>query len=153
MIPMVTTPDEVAQVRRMLLEARLELLSRSIPFAMPQVGIMVEVPATALALDAFDIDFASIGSNDLLQYTMAAARDNQAVSALTDPTHPGFVRLLQQIVDRAAARGILLSLCGDLAAQPQHVPLLLSAGLRSLSMPAASVGAIKRAIANWPSAE
>ena len=71
MIPMVTTPDEVAQVRRMLLEARLELLSRSVPFAVPQVGIMVEVPATALALDAFDIDFASIGSNDLLQYTMA----------------------------------------------------------------------------------
>jgi phosphotransferase system enzyme I (PtsI) len=153
MIPMVTTPDEVAQVRRMLREARLELLSRSVPFAVPQVGIMVEVPATALALDAFDIDFASIGSNDLLQYTMAAARDNQAVSALTNPKHPGFVRLLQQIVDRAAARGISLSLCGDLAAQPQHVPLLLSTGLRSLSMPAASVGAIKRAIADWPSAE
>jgi phosphoenolpyruvate-protein phosphotransferase (PTS system enzyme I) len=153
MIPMVTTPDEVAQVRRMLLEARLELLSRSVPFAVPQVGIMVEVPATALALDVFDIDFASIGSNDLLQYTMAAARDNQAVSALADPTHPGFVRLLQQIVDRAAARGISLSLCGDLAAQAQHVPLLLSAGLRSLSMPPASVGAIKRAIATWPSAE
>ena len=153
MIPMVTTLDEVAQVRRMLLEAGQELLSRGIPFAMPQVGIMVEVPVTALALDAFDIDFASIGSNDLLQYAMAAARDNQAVSALTDPMHPGFVRLLRQIVDRAAARGISLSLCGDLAAQPQHVPLLLSAGLRSLSMPAASVGAVKRAIAEWPSAE
>jgi phosphoenolpyruvate-protein phosphotransferase (PTS system enzyme I) len=120
---------------------------------MPALGIMVEVPAAALALDAFDIEFASIGSNDLLQYVMAAARDNRAVSGLTDPTHPGFMNLLRTIVERSHARGVSLSLCGDLAAQPQHIPLLLAAGIRALSMPAASVGAVKRAIAQWRPAE
>jgi phosphotransferase system enzyme I (PtsI) len=133
----------------MLLEARAELLRRGVPFGMPALGIMVEVPAAALALDAFDIEFASIGSNDLLQYVMAVARDNRAVSGLSDPRHPGFMSLLQTIVARTHARGISLSLCGDLAAQPQHIPLLLAAGLRALSMPAASVGAVKRAIAQW----
>lgn len=149
MIPMITAPAEVLEVRRMLLEARAELLRRGVPFGMPALGIMVEVPAAALALDAFDIEFASIGSNDLLQYVMAAARDNRAVSGLTDPAHPGFMNLLRTIVERSHARGVSLSLCGDLAAQPQHIPLLLAAGVRALSMPAASVGAVKRAIAQW----
>ncbi len=149
LIPMITAPAEFLVVRRMLLEARAELMRRGVPFGMPPLGIMVEVPAAALALDAFDIEFASIGSNDLLQYAMAAARDNRAVSGLTDPTHPGFVSLLRTIVERSHAKGVSLSLCGDLAAQPQHIPLLLAAGLRALSMPAASVGAVKRAIAQW----
>ncbi len=152
MLPMVTTPDEVARARAVLDAAVQELAAQGVPHARPQFGIMVEVPAAALALDAFDVDFASIGSNDLLQYTAAAARDNPAVTALADPRHPGFVALLQTIVLRAARRGLSLSLCGDLAAQPAHVPLLLACGLRALSMPAASVGAVKRAIGTWSSA-
>jgi phosphotransferase system enzyme I (PtsI) len=152
MLPMITAPAEVTQVRALLAQAAAELSAERRPYAVPPLGIMVEVPAVALALDAFDIDFASIGSNDLLQYTMAVARDNRAVSELADPAHPGFDALLRIIVRSAAARGLSLSLCGDLAAQPRHVPRLLAAGLRALSMPAASVGAVKSAIAAWPSA-
>jgi phosphotransferase system enzyme I (PtsI) len=150
MLPMITAPSEVTQVRTLLAQAAAELAAERRPHAVPPLGIMVEVPAAALALDAFDIDFASIGSNDLLQYTMAVARDNRAVSDLADPAHPGFDALLRMIVRSTTARGLSLSLCGDLAAQPRHVPRLLAAGLRALSMPAASVGAVKGAIAAWP---
>jgi phosphoenolpyruvate-protein phosphotransferase (PTS system enzyme I) len=150
MLPMVTHNAEVVQVRALIDAAAAELEARGEPFARPPLGIMVEVPAAALALDAFDADFASIGSNDLLQYTMAAARDNPSVTSLADPRHPGFLALLNTVVQTAARRGLPLSLCGDLAAQPEQVALLLSAGLRALSMPASAVGAVKRAIAAWP---
>lgn len=150
MLPMVTTTHEVAQARHLLAQAADELDREGLPFARPPLGIMVEVPAVALALDRFDVDFASIGSNDLLQYTMAAARDNPAVAPLADATHPGFETLLRLVVQGAAARGMPLSLCGDLASRPDEVPRLLAAGLRSLSMPASAVGAVKSAIAGWP---
>jgi phosphotransferase system enzyme I (PtsI) len=150
MLPMITAAAEVARARALLEEAASELAARGIPHARPPLGIMIEVPAAAFALETFEVDFASIGSNDLLQYMMAAARDNPSVTPLTNPQHPGFLRLLQAIVQSAAARDLPLSLCGDLAAQPEHVALLLSAGLRALSMPAAAVGAVKRAIAAWP---
>ena len=150
MVPMITNVEEVQRVRALIDEAAAELDARGVTYARAPLGIMVEVPAAALALDTFEVDFASVGSNDLLQYTMAAARDNPSVTPLTDPRHPGFMLLLQTIVRLAAARGLSLSLCGDLAAQPEQVPLLLSCGLRALSMPAAAVGAVKRAITRWP---
>jgi phosphotransferase system enzyme I (PtsI) len=153
MLPMITAPVEVERVRALLDEVAAEFARRGVLHARPPLGIMVEVPAAAMALDTFDVDFASIGSNDLLQYTMAAARDNSAVSALTDPQHPGFTRLLHSIVEQAGARGFSLSLCGDLAAQPEQIGLLLRAGLRALSMPAPAVGAVKRAIAQWAATE
>ena len=151
MVPMVTDAAEVAAVRALLAACADELRSAGLAHRMPPLGVMVEVPAAALALDRLGaIDFASIGSNDLLQYTMAAARDNPLVSPLADAAHPGFERLLGLVVEGAAAAGIPLSVCGDLAAQPAQVPRLLAAGLRSLSMPAAAVGAVKQAIARWP---
>jgi phosphotransferase system enzyme I (PtsI) len=151
MVPMVTDAAEVASVRALLAACADELRSAGLAHRMPPLGVMVEVPAAALALDRLGaIDFASIGSNDLLQYTMAAARDNPLVSPLADAAHPGFERLLGLVVEGAAAAGIPLSLCGDLAAQPAQVPRLLGAGLRSLSMPAAAVGAVKQTIARWP---
>jgi phosphotransferase system enzyme I (PtsI) len=149
MLPMVTTMHEVEQARRLLAQAADELGHEGLPFAMAPLGIMVEVPAVALALDRFDVDFASIGSNDLLQYTMAAARDNPAVAPLTDAAHPGFETLLRLVVQGAAAHGMPLSLCGDLASRPAEVPRLLAAGLRSLSMPASTVGAVKSVISCW----
>jgi phosphotransferase system enzyme I (PtsI) len=153
MLPMITAAEEVERVRVLLDQAAAELTARRLPFSRPALGIMIEVPAAALALDAFDVDFASIGSNDLLQYTMAVARDNAALTPLANPRHPGFVFLLHAVVASAVRRKLPLSLCGDLAAQPEHIALLLSTGLRALSMPAAAVGAVKRAIAAWPPPE
>jgi len=150
MAPMITNAEEVVRVRALIDEAAAELAARGVPHERPPLGIMIEVPAAALALDMFDVDFASIGSNDLLQYMMAAARDNPSVTSLADPRHPGFMLVLQTIVRSAALRKLPLSLCGDLGAQPEQIPLLLAAGLRSLSMPAAAVGAVKRSIAAWP---
>ncbi|MFM7505630.1 MAG: phosphoenolpyruvate--protein phosphotransferase [Rubrivivax sp.] len=151
MVPMVTDAAEVTAVRALLATCADELRGAGHAHRMPPLGVMVEVPAAALALDRLGaIDFASIGSNDLLQYTMAAARDNPLVSPLADAAHPGFERLLGLVVAAAASAGIPLSLCGDLAAQPSQVLRLLAAGLRSLSMPAAAVGAVKQAIAGWP---
>src|SRR5882672_1987116 len=149
MVPMVTATHEMIAVRELLAQAAAELRNRAVAYALPPLGIMVEVPAAALALDMFDVDFASIGSNDLLQYTMAAGRDNERVAPLADADHPAFARLLKQVVRAAAQRGMSLSLCGDLAAQSKHTPLLLACGLRALSMPAAAVGRVKRAIAAW----
>jgi phosphotransferase system enzyme I (PtsI) len=149
MLPMVTTMHEVDRVRQLLTQAADELRREGLPFAMAPLGIMVEVPAVALALGRFEVDFASIGSNDLLQYTMAAARDNPAVAPLTDAAHPGFEALLRLVVQGAAVRNMPLSLCGDLASRPDQVPRLLAAGLRSLSMPASAVGAVKSVISSW----
>lgn len=150
LLPMVTEPDEVRRVRALLDSAAATLRARSEPCGPVRLGMMVEVPAAALAVDAFEVDFLSIGSNDLLQYLMAAARDNATVSALADARHPAFTRLLGSIVSQARACGLPLSLCGDLAAQPEAVPLLLAAGLRTLSVPPAALGAVKAAIAAWP---
>ena len=151
MVPMVTQAAEMEAVRALLAACLDELRAEGVPQRRPALGVMIEVPAAALALDALGpVDFASIGSNDLLQYTMAAARDNPLVSPLADAAHPGFTRLLGLIVQAAKAADVPLSLCGDLAAQPAQVPGLLQAGLRSLSMPAAAVGEVKRAIAGWP---
>lgn len=151
MLPMVTHAEEVATTRALLQACSDELLGEGLGFRRPPLGVMVEVPAAALALDRLGpIDFASIGSNDLLQYTMAAARDNPAVSLLADAAHPGFERLLGLVVQGARQAGIALSLCGDLAAQPAQVPRLLAAGVRALSVPVPAVGAVKQAVGAWP---
>lgn len=154
MLPMLTHAGELAQARAHLEACGEALRSTGTPHRMPPLGVMVEVPALALALAHLGpIDFASIGSNDLLQYSMAAARDLPAVSALADPQHPGFQRLMQILVDSAAEAGIPLSICGDLAGQAAQIPALLEAGLRSLSVPIAAVGATKVAVAAWPAAQ
>jgi phosphotransferase system enzyme I (PtsI) len=109
---------------------------------------MVETPAAAIAIDLIDADFYSIGSNDLTQYVMAAARDGGGrVAALNDPAHPAVLRLIRQVVAHGAAAGKPVSLCGDMASDPGLVKLLLAAGLRRLSVAPAALGRVKLAIA------
>jgi phosphotransferase system enzyme I (PtsI) len=116
--------------------------------AMPELGMMVEVPAAALTAETFAADFYSIGSNDLIQYVTASARDNAAaaVAGLADPRHPAVTELIRRTVAAAAARGVEVSLCGDMASTPDLVPALLAAGVRVLSVAPAQVGAVKQAI-------
>ena len=147
MLPMVTLPRELERARTMLDEELARLDAAGTPAKRPSVGIMVEVPAAAIAADLFQAEFFSIGSNDLTQYVAAAGRDVNALAELADPTQPAVLRLIRHVVDVAAARGIETSLCGDAGGDPAAIPQLLGAGLRTLSVPPALVGRTKLVIA------
>ena len=110
---------------------------------------MVEVPSVALMPEVFaDVAFFSIGSNDLTQYVMAAARDNSAVAHLNNVRHPAVLRLIGAVVDFGREKGIPVSLCGDAGGDPAAIPALLSAGLRDLSVAPAQLAMAKAAIAD-----
>jgi phosphotransferase system enzyme I (PtsI) len=147
MLPMVTLPRELARARALLGEAVAALRSRGEAARMPALGIMVEVPACAVAADLFDADFYSIGSNDLAQYVAAAGRDMHALADLADPVQPAMLRLIAGVVAAARARGVEVSLCGDASGDPAAIPRLLDTGLRNLSMAPPLVGRAKLAIA------
>jgi phosphotransferase system enzyme I (PtsI) len=147
MLPMVTVPEEVVTARRLLDAAMEELQAAGVACARPPLGIMVEVPAAALTPERFAADFFSIGSNDLTQYTLAAARDLDSVAGLGDAGDPAVLKLISMTAAYGLASGREVSLCGDAGADPRLVPALLTAGLRSLSVAPSAVGRVKAAIA------
>jgi phosphotransferase system enzyme I (PtsI) len=148
MLPMVTVQAEIDQTRALMTECLAALESARLAAAMPALGIMVETPASALAADCLDAAFFSIGSNDLIQYVMAAARDGEGrVAALLDPGHPAIERLIRAVVEQGQTSGREVSLCGDMASDPAWLPLLLGAGLRKLSVAPAAFDRVKLAIA------
>ncbi|PWC38147.1 phosphoenolpyruvate--protein phosphotransferase [Azospirillum sp. TSO22-1] len=151
MVPMVSLPEELRRCRTLLDEALAALAAAGVPAARPPLGMMVEVPAAALAVAAFDADFLSIGSNDLIQYTMAASRDEPDLADLAEPS-PAVVELIARVAAHGAATGREVSLCGDLGGEPGHLPMLLGAGLRTLSMAPPAVAAIKAAVGRWKAA-
>jgi phosphotransferase system enzyme I (PtsI) len=108
--------------------------------------MMVEVPAAAIAIDLFDADFFSIGSNDLTQYVMAAGRDIAAVADLADAASPAVLHLVARVAHHGACTGRKVSLCGDAAGDARLIPKLLAAGLRALSVAPSLVGSTKAAI-------
>jgi len=112
---------------------------------LPPIGMMVEVPAAALSLDAFDADFYSIGSNDLLQYLTAVSRDEAELTALSVPG-PAFWRILRGMTQHGRDVKCEVSLCGDLASDVRHVPELLRCGLRTLSVAPGALAAVKTAV-------
>ena len=145
MVPMVTLPDELGQCRLMLAEAVRELTAAGVPAQLPALGMMVEVPAAALAVETFHADFYFIGSNDLLQYLMAASRDEPDLVPLAAPG-PAFWRLVRELAAHGTSVLREVSLCGDLASDIRHVPELLRCGLRTLSVAPASLAAVKAAV-------
>ena len=148
MLPMVSLPDELAAARRYL-DQEIEALTREgIACRRPPLGIMVEVPAAAIAIERFDAAFFSIGSNDLTQYVMAAARDLDAVATLNDPANPAVMRLIAQVAAHGAAIGRKVSLCGDAGGEPRLIRYLLNAGLRALSVAPTALARTKEAIAS-----
>ena len=157
MLPMVTVQAEIDATRTLFAEALEDLEAKSVAAAMPPLGIMVETPAAALATDSLDAAFLSIGSNDLIQYVMAAARDAEAgVSSLLDPGHPAIERLIRNVVEEGAASGRAVSLCGDMASNPVWLPLLLRTGLRKISVAPAALDRVKlalSALASQPAAK
>ena len=153
MLPMVTSPRELDRVRLLLDGALARLRAEGKDCAVPELGIMVEVPATALAIDLFDADFFSIGSNDLIQYVSASSRDAKDLAPLQDPLQPAVLRLIHAVVEHADRHGIPVSLCGDMASEVRCLPALLDVGLRSFSVAPAAVAQVKSAIARYGAAK
>ena len=147
MLPMVTVPAEIEAASVLLDAAVAELEAEGMPCARPPLGIMVEVPAVAIVPELFaGAAFFSIGSNDLTQYTTAAARDIAAVAGLGDAGHPAVAALIANVVAGGRKLGIDVSLCGDMGGDPRHLPALYAAGLRSVSVAPPLVGRVKLAL-------
>jgi multiphosphoryl transfer protein len=148
MFPMVSTLSEYQEAVSVLANARESLEQRGESPGEMEVGIMVEVPAAALAAEAFapEVDFFSIGTNDLVQYTMAAERGNEAVAGLADGLHPAVLRLIRAVAEAAEAHGKWVGVCGELASDPPAVPLLVGLGVSELSVNPPAIPATKEAV-------
>ena len=151
MIPMVCGFQELVQVHNLMAEIRNELQNKSVKFN-PQMpfGVMVEVPAMAICSDllASHVDFLSIGTNDLIQYTLAIDRGNDAVNYLYDPLHPAVLRLIKMSIDAAVTVGKPISMCGEMASDSRYVRLLLGLGLRYFSVNPEAFLEVKQIINN-----
>lgn len=148
MFPMVAQVEEVRQARKIFEECRDELLQTGKAAGSIQIGIMVEVPAAAVMADALarEVDFFSIGTNDLTQYTLAADRTNPQLSALSSAFSPAVLRLIQNVIVQAHALGKWVGLCGELAGEPLAIPILVGLGLDELSMNPQAIPAAKEII-------
>lgn len=142
MFPMIATLDEFRQAKAILLEEKEALLRQGVAVADGiEVGMMVEIPAAAVMADQFakEVDFFSIGTNDLIQYTMAADRMNERVAYLYQPYNPAILRLISHVIDAAHREGKWVGMCGEMAGDPIAIPILLALGLDEFSMSATSI--------------
>jgi len=149
LLPLVTSVDEVLQVRAVLAREGESLRAAGIP-CRPGVplGVMVETPAAAMIADLLvrEADFLSIGTNDLIQYALAVDRGNPSVASLYEPFHPAIVRMLRFVIRAGRSLGVPVSLCGEMASSPEMVPTLLALGLRELSCPPRMIPRVREAI-------
>lgn len=146
MIPMVTDLDEVINVRRLLEAIHFQLENEQLPHRWPiPLGIMVETPAAALLVDQFlpHIDFVSFGTNDLTQYVLCSERGNPFLQKFADALNPAVLRLCNQVVEELRRSQTELSICGEIAADPDAIPVLLALGMHHLSIAAASIPGVK----------
>ena len=149
MFPMISGVEELEQALNILKETKEELRSEKINFIEKiPVGIMIEVPSAALTSDilARKVDFFSIGTNDLIQYTIAVDRGNEKIASLYEPFHPGVLRLIQMVIENAHKQGLSVSMCGEMAGDIYSSVILLGLGLDVYSMSAISIPEIKRII-------
>ena len=156
MVPLVTCVDEIRRVKALVKELMAELDAENIAYNKDiQVGAMIETPAASLIADllAKEADFFSIGTNDLTQYTMAVDRGNAKVAYLYSSYNPAVLRSMKNIIEAANAAGIMVGMCGEAAADPLLIPLLISFGLGEFSVSATSVLATRGTIAKWSKAE
>ncbi|GGJ17618.1 phosphoenolpyruvate--protein phosphotransferase [Paenibacillus hunanensis] len=156
MFPMIATLGEFRQAKAVLLEEKDKLVSEGVAVSDNiQLGIMVEIPSTAVLADQFakEVDFFSIGTNDLIQYTMAADRMNERVSYLYQPYNPSILRLVKMVIDAAHKEGKWAGMCGEMAGDATAIPLLLGLGLDEFSMSASSILPARSQIAKLSKAE
>jgi len=156
MFPMIATREELAAALTLLREAREELKAAGIPAAEEvEAGAMIEVPSAALIAERLApmVQFFSIGTNDLTQYTMAADRTNERVASLYQPTHPGVLSLIRRVVEAARNHGIWVGVCGEMASDVVMTPALVGLGVDEMSMGSVSVPRVKKAIQSLSFAE
>jgi phosphoenolpyruvate-protein phosphotransferase (PTS system enzyme I) len=150
LLPMISTLDEVRRAREALEQVARRLKRRGVPVSetLPPLGAMIEVPGAALAADALagEADFFAIGTNDLIQYTLAIDRTDEQVAHLYNPLHPAVLRLIQFAVEAATRRQIPVGVCGEMAGDPRYAALLLGLGLRELSMSPRNLPRVKQRI-------
>jgi phosphotransferase system enzyme I (PtsI) len=149
MLPLVVTVDEVRDARALLAECERELAARGEPFRRDlPLGVMVETPAAAVAADTLvsAVAFFSIGTNDLVQYTLAVDRGNANLASRFTPLHPAVLRLIQRTCETGLAGGLEVSVCGEMASQPLMAFALIGIGLRQLSVAPRSVPLLKRIV-------
>jgi phosphoenolpyruvate-protein phosphotransferase (PTS system enzyme I) len=142
MFPMIATLEEFRQAKEILLEEKEKLVAEGVQVSDHiEIGMMVEIPSTAVLADQFakEVDFFSIGTNDLIQYTMAADRMNERVSYLYQPYNPSILRLINMIIEAAHKEGKWVGMCGEMAGDPIAIPILLGLGLDEFSMSATSI--------------
>lgn len=156
MVPMVTCLEEFREAKAMIEEVKAELDLKGIAYKRDiQVGIMVETAAASLMADAFakEVDFFSIGTNDLTQYTMSVDRGNDKVSYLYSPLNPAVLRSIRHIIQCGRKEGIMVGMCGEAASDPLMIPLLLAFGLNEFSMSASAVLNARKLITGYSIAE
>ena len=150
LLPMIMSVKEVRQVRARMKKVATQLRRRGFDIAesLPPLGVMIEVPAAAIAADilAQEVDFFSVGSNDLTQYTLAVDRGNEQVAQLYNTMHPAVLRLIQRAAQAALRAGIPINICGEMAGDERYTALLLGLGIRDLSMSAGALSRVKRRI-------
>ena len=152
MLPMVSSIEEIKRAKALLEQAKQELRQEKLPFDEGgKLGIMIEIPAVAVLADliAPEVDFASIGTNDLCQYLMAVDRMNPEVTSYYQSYHPALFRLIGYVVERFKQAGKPICICGELGGDPLAAPVLVGLGIRKLSMSLSSVAAVKRALAGF----
>jgi phosphoenolpyruvate-protein phosphotransferase (PTS system enzyme I) len=150
LLPMISTVSEIRRVREAMEQVARRLRRRGmrVPKPLPPLGAMIEVPGAALAADslATEADFFAIGTNDLIQYTLAIDRSDEQVAHLYNPLHPAVLRLIQFAIEAALRRGMPISICGEMAGEPRFTALLLGLGLRNLSMAPRNIPRVKQRI-------
>jgi phosphoenolpyruvate-protein phosphotransferase (PTS system enzyme I) len=150
LLPMISTASEIRRVREAMEQVARRLRRRGLqlPKPLPPLGAMIEVPGAALAADslAAEADFFAIGTNDLIQYTLAIDRSDEQVAHLYNPLHPAVLRLIQFAIEAALRRGMPISICGEMAGEPRFTALLLGLGLRNLSMAPRNIPRVKQRI-------